>query len=52
MKDILESVSKSEGEKMIRNLLDMVVDTVVQESKVKAILVKQVNSFLHQLGYF
>ena len=38
MRDIMESVSKSEGEKRIQNLLDMVVDTAVHESKVKAIL--------------
>ena len=38
MKDIMESVSKSEGDKMIRSILYIVVDTAVQESKVKAIL--------------
>jgi hypothetical protein len=34
----MEAVSKSGNEKKVQNILDMVMDTAIQESRIKAIL--------------
>ena len=39
LEGIMEAVSRSGNEKKVRNILGMVVDTAVQESRITAILV-------------
>ena len=39
VKDIMESVARSESENMIKNELDGVMDTALQKSRVEAIMV-------------